>query len=57
MKKLFKDQFGVRRITKFPDVPDGCVRQWKSEKKRAKAAKAKKRAKVLSASSSSESET
>ncbi len=61
MKKLFKDQFGVRRITRFPDLPDGCVKQWKEEKKKkakakAKAAKAKKRAKVLSASSSSEEE-
>lgn len=58
MKKLFKDQFGVRRITKFPDFPDGCVKQWREEKKKAKtkAAKAKKRAKVLSESSSSEDE-
>ena len=58
MKKLFRDQFGVRRITKFPDFPDGCVKQWREEKKKAKtkAAKAKKRSKVLSESSSSEDE-
>jgi 20S proteasome alpha/beta subunit len=56
MKKQFTDKFGVRRITKFPDLPDGCVKQWKEEKKKAKATKAKKRAKVLSASSSSENE-
>jgi 20S proteasome alpha/beta subunit len=55
MKKLFREQFGVRKIRKFPDLPDGCVERWKSEKKKAKAAKAKKRTKVLSASSSSES--
>jgi 20S proteasome alpha/beta subunit len=58
MKKLFQDQFGVRRITKFPSLPEGCVKQWKIEKKKAKAeaeaTKAKKRSKVLSASSSSE---
>jgi 20S proteasome alpha/beta subunit len=58
MKKLFQDQFGVRRITKFPDLPDGCVKQWKTEKKKkkTKSAQAKKRSKVLSASASSEEE-
>lgn len=59
MKKLFRDQFGLRRISKFPDLPDGCVKQWKEEKKKAKAAKAiqaKKRSRVLFASSSSEHE-
>jgi hypothetical protein len=56
MKKLFQDQFGVRRITKFPNLPDGCVKQWKSEEKKAKVAKAKNRSKVLSTSSSSEEE-
>jgi 20S proteasome alpha/beta subunit len=55
MKKLFRDQFGVRKITKFPDLPDGCVTQWKSEKKKAKTTKSKKRSKVLSVASSSES--
>lgn len=60
MKKLFRDQFGVRRITKFPDLPSECVKQWKSEKKKTtkktKASQTKKRTKVLSASSSSEDE-
>jgi len=57
MKKLFQDQFGVRKVTKFPNLPDGCVKQWKEDKKKAKsakAAKAKKRSKVLSASLSPE---
>jgi 20S proteasome alpha/beta subunit len=58
MKTLFRDHFGVRRITKFPDFPDGCVKQWKSEKKKkkTKSAQTKKRSKVLSTSSSSEGE-
>lgn len=54
MKKLFRDQFGVRKIVKFPDLPDECIKQWKNEKKKAKTTKAKKRTKVLSTSSSSE---
>jgi 20S proteasome alpha/beta subunit len=56
MKKLFRDQFGVRRITKFPDLPDECIKQWKSDQKmkKTKSAQAKKRSKVLSASSNSE---
>lgn len=56
MKDLFRDRFGVRRIKTFPDLPDECVKQWKDEKKKAKAAKAMKRSKVLSTSSSSEDE-
>jgi 20S proteasome alpha/beta subunit len=55
MKKLFRDQFGVRKIKEFPDLPDGSVKQWKEDKKKAKATKAKKRSKVLSVTSSSES--
>jgi len=56
MKELFQDQFGVRRIKKFPGLPDGCVKRWEDEKKKAKAAEAKKRAKTQSTSSSSEEE-
>lgn len=54
MKKLFQNQFGVRRITKFPDLPGGCVEQWETEKKKTKAAKSKRRSKMLCTPSSSE---
>ena len=58
MKRLFHDEFGIRRIVKFPDLPAGCVKQWKDRKKKAKAkAKTKERSKVLSASSSSGEES